>query len=58
VRRAAARGVRLSLGSDGHTADQVGDLSFPLALARQLGVRDDALYDPFVHGSRSLEAKC
>jgi histidinol phosphatase-like PHP family hydrolase len=53
VRRAAARGVRLSLGSDGHTPDQVGDLAWPLALTRSIGVRDEELYDPTVHGSRT-----
>jgi histidinol phosphatase-like PHP family hydrolase len=53
VRRAAAAGVRLSLGSDGHTVDQVGQLDWPLALARATGVRDDALYEPTVHGRRS-----
>ncbi|MFL5578479.1 MAG: hypothetical protein ACJ79S_21195 [Gemmatimonadaceae bacterium] len=53
VRRAAARGVRLSLGSDGHTLAQVGDLAWPLALTRSLGVRDEELYDPTVHGSRT-----
>ncbi len=53
VRRAHQHGVRLSLGSDGHTAEQVGDLAFPLALARAAGVRDEELYDPLVHGSRS-----
>ena len=40
VKRAHDRGVRLSLGSDGHTRAQVGDLAFPLgdgacALARR-----------------------
>ena len=55
VRRAAARGVRLSLGSDGHTAEQVGDLAFPLALARRVGVREAELYDPYAHGSRTLD---
>ena len=50
VRRAVAAGVRLSLGSDGHTAKQVGDIAAPLALARAVGVRDDDLYDPVVHG--------
>src|SRR5512143_3729173 len=34
VRRAVDRGVRIALGSDGHASDQVGDLTFPLALAR------------------------
>jgi histidinol phosphatase-like PHP family hydrolase len=53
VRRAHDRGVRLSLGSDGHTADQVGDLAWPLALARGIGIEDEALYDPDVHGSKS-----
>ena len=53
VRRAFERGVRLSLGSDGHSREQVGALDAPLALARTIGVPDDALYDPFVHGSRT-----
>ena len=52
VRRAVDAGVRLSLGSDGHTEAQVGELAWPLALARSLGVRDADLYDPFVHGRR------
>lgn len=53
VRRAHALGVRLSLGSDGHTPAAVGDVAWPLALARSLGVRDEDLYDPFRHGSRT-----
>jgi histidinol phosphatase-like PHP family hydrolase len=53
VRRAAGRGVRISLGSDGHSAEQVGDLAFPLELARRVGVKDEELYDPAVHGSRT-----
>ena len=52
VQRAVAHGVRLSLGSDGHQRDQIGNLEWPLALTRSLGVADDALYDPFVHGTR------
>ncbi|HEX4931692.1 MAG TPA: hypothetical protein VFV33_00850 [Gemmatimonadaceae bacterium] len=52
VRRAMAAGVRLSLGSDGHHADQVGDIGYSLALTRALGVPDAALYDPAVHGRR------
>ena len=55
VRRAVAAGVRISLGSDGHTPEQVGDLAWPLALARAAGVRDADLYDPTVHGSRTAE---
>jgi histidinol phosphatase-like PHP family hydrolase len=47
VRRAVDRGVRLSLGSDGHSAEQVGDLTFPLALARHCGARDEDLFDPY-----------
>ena len=47
VRRAIDRGVRMSLGSDGHSADQVGDLTFPLALARHCGTRDEDLFDPY-----------
>lgn len=53
VRRAHASGVRLSLGSDGHTAAQVGEISFSLALTRAIGVPDEELYDPLVHGSRT-----
>lgn len=47
VRRAVDRGVRLSLGSDGHSADQVGDITFSLALARHCGARDEDLFDPY-----------
>ena len=57
VRRAIDRGVRISLGSDGHTADQVANIEWPLALTRRLGVRDTDLYDPESHGSRTLEAR-
>jgi histidinol phosphatase-like PHP family hydrolase len=53
VRRAIDHGVRLSLGSDGHTYDQVADVSYPLALTRSLGVPDVELYDPARHGSRT-----
>jgi histidinol phosphatase-like PHP family hydrolase len=53
VRRAIERGVRISLGSDGHTAAQVGDIEKPLATARSLGVADEDLYDPTRHGSKT-----
>lgn len=53
VRRAVNRGVRISLGSDGHTHEQVANISGPLALARAMGVADDDLYDPERHGSRT-----
>lgn len=53
VRRAAAAGVRLALGSDGHGPEQVANIAVPLALARSLGVSDDSLYDPARHGSRT-----
>jgi histidinol phosphatase-like PHP family hydrolase len=53
VRRAVDRGVRISLGSDGHTFEQVADLSRPLTTARSLGVRDEDIYDPRRHGSKS-----
>jgi histidinol phosphatase-like PHP family hydrolase len=56
VRRAIDRGLRLSLGSDGHTADQVADIAWPLAVTRRLGVPDAELYDPTRHGSRTQEA--
>lgn len=53
VQRAVEHGVRISLGSDGHSREQVADVAQPLALARSLGVRDDELYDPTRHGSRT-----
>ena len=53
VRKAVERGVRLSLGSDGHTLEQVGNIVAPLGLARSLGVSDDDLYDPLRHGSKT-----
>jgi putative hydrolase len=53
VRRAVDRGVRLSLGSDGHSREQVANVAHPLAVARALGVRDEDLYDPTRHGSRT-----
>src|SRR3954469_20671519 len=53
VRRALDNGVRLSLGSDGHTADQVANIEFSLKLTRSLGVRDEDLYDPVAHGSKT-----
>jgi histidinol phosphatase-like PHP family hydrolase len=53
VRRAAEAGVRLALGSDGHSRERVGDVAAPLATARALGVADEDLYDPERHGSRT-----
>ncbi|HET9425713.1 MAG TPA: hypothetical protein VFO55_10110 [Gemmatimonadaceae bacterium] len=53
VRRAVSRGVRISLGSDGHTAEQVANLEWPLQMTRSIGVADEDLYDPAVHGSRT-----
>ena len=53
VRRAADAGVPLSLGSDGHSREQVADVAHPLAVARSVGVRDEDLYDPTRHGSRT-----
>lgn len=53
VRRAHDRGVRISLGSDGHTAEQVANVEWPLALTRRIGVADTDLYDPELHGSRA-----
>jgi histidinol phosphatase-like PHP family hydrolase len=53
VRRAHDAGVRLSLGSDGHTREQVADVAWPLALARAVGASDESLYDPSRHGSRT-----
>lgn len=53
VARAVAAGVRLSLGSDGHTPAQVADVAWPLAAARAAGARDGELYEPTVHGRRA-----
>jgi histidinol phosphatase-like PHP family hydrolase len=53
VSRAAQAGVRISLGSDGHSPEQVADVSWPLALTRSLGIRDEDLYDPCAHSSRT-----
>ena len=53
IRRAFEHGVRISLGSDGHTAEQVADLAYPLSVARAIGVPNDELYDPTRHGSRT-----
>ena len=53
VRRAFDAGVRLSLGSDGHTPEQVANITAPHALARRVGVRDEDLYNPAEHGSRT-----
>jgi len=52
VERAVAKGVRLSLGSDGHQPDQIGNVEWPLELTRSLGVPDSSLYDPLDHGTR------
>lgn len=53
VRRAVDRGLRISLGSDGHTLEQVANVTRPLDMARSLGVRDEDLYDPREHGSKT-----
>ena len=53
VKRAHDRGVQLSLGSDGHTREQVGDLSFPLEMAMRVGAETHTLFDPYVHGTRA-----
>lgn len=47
VRRAHDAGLRFSLGSDGHTAEQVGVLDAPLELARTVGISEDELFDPW-----------
>ena len=57
VRRAADRGLRISLGSDGHTAEQVANVAWPLEMTRRIGVADQALYDPARHGSRTQGAQ-
>jgi histidinol phosphatase-like PHP family hydrolase len=52
VRRAYDSGVRLSLGSDGHTREGVGDLAWPLAMARACGVSETDLYDPVAENQK------
>ena len=54
VQRAVDAGVRLSLGSDGHSREQVGELAWPLATARAAGARDEELYEPLEHGRRGV----
>jgi histidinol phosphatase-like PHP family hydrolase len=53
LRRVVDAGVRISLGSDGHSREQVGNLTEPLAMARALGVADMDIYNPERHGSRT-----
>ena len=53
VERIASAGIRFSLGSDGHLREQVGVITAPLELARSIGVKDQELYNPEVHGSRT-----
>jgi histidinol phosphatase-like PHP family hydrolase len=53
VQRMVDAGVRIALGSDGHSREQVADIVRPLATARRLGVADADLYDPAVHGSKT-----
>jgi histidinol phosphatase-like PHP family hydrolase len=53
VRRAFTAGVRLSLGSDGHTFEQVANITKPLELARAVGAKDEDLYNPATHGPRT-----
>jgi histidinol phosphatase-like PHP family hydrolase len=57
VRRAFAAGLRLSLGSDGHSADKVANVAPPLAVTRSIGVPDEDLYDPVAHGSRTQDSR-
>ena len=53
VRRMIDGGVRIALGSDGHSREQVANIVTPLATTRRLGVPDTELYDPAVHGSKT-----
>lgn len=53
VRKAVEHGVRISLGSDGHTLEQVANIAPPLVLARAIGVADAELYDPTRHGAKT-----
>lgn len=46
LRKALQAGVRFSLGSDGHTREQVGRLEWAAATARRIGITDRELFVP------------
>ena len=49
------KGLRLSLGSDGHQRAHVANLAVPLETARAAGIADADLYDPLRHGSKTQQ---
>jgi histidinol phosphatase-like PHP family hydrolase len=46
LERARAAGARFSLGSDGHTRPQIGQLGWAVNAAREAGIGDDNLFVP------------
>lgn len=46
IEEAVRQGAALSLGSDGHGADSMCDLEYPLAMMRQLGIGPHQLFKP------------
>jgi histidinol phosphatase-like PHP family hydrolase len=49
LRKAHQAGARFSLGSDGHTAQQVARLEWSVETARRIGIRDDEIFTPGDH---------
>jgi len=46
LQKALEMGATFSLGSDGHSRETVGDLSYPLMMTEELGIRDDHIFTP------------
>ncbi|RLF16163.1 MAG: hypothetical protein DRJ97_01695 [Thermoprotei archaeon] len=46
VKRCLKEGVKLSMGSDAHRVEDVGNLSYPLSLFKRLGVKLEDLFIP------------
>ena len=53
VRRAQQPECASRLARTGTRCRRVGDVAWPLAMARACGAPDEDLYDPFRHGSRT-----
>lgn len=48
VRECIRQGVRLSMGSDAHNANMVGDVRYPLEVLKRVGAPEDSLFLPKV----------
>lgn len=46
VRRCLKEGVKLSMGSDAHRAEDVGNLGYPMSVFKRLGVSEEDLFIP------------